>query len=358
MATDIATLLDEFEQSVRDDDFAAALSRFEQIEQQYDTSLRVEEEQRSTRAIEAVHNDDVDVTDEAALREYIGLELGAGFSRAPFLLTGVGYLTDPTTVSRSDVLEVTDQLRDLEADLDQATTAVADDLAELYLPHLLSLVDLGVPEGYHPLGTSETATVTVANFGDEPVEGVDANASVTDGVNIDPEQVDFGTLQGGDVESAELAIEYNEAGSHELTVDISIKGDTVEREAEPFEVNDRLDILEILQKELADLETKIENIEAIDDDARDALLSSVDTAQYHVDRAYERTDEEKANEKELKPAKNVLNEALINKLDAAEDEDDEDGDGLRDMPAAERFTIKHGVEELVELMDITWEAEY
>lgn len=351
MSDDVIKLLDTFDEDVRDD-VAAASETLQEIEAYY-AEVLVEEDRRATRALESRDGDAVEIEDEGALTEYIAHSSTIGLARSAFLMAALAYVTDPTSVSRDEVLETTAELRNRESDADRAYEAVETDLSNVELPGTLSLVEIDFSKEIHPKGRTHRATVTLSNVGDEPVEDVSVRASAGEGVDVDPERAEVGTIDGGETESIEFDVGLHEAGDYALSIRVLEADADVLRDVHRFEVDDRREIIETIQNGIDDLKTRIEE-SSLGRGGRKTLQSTVDAAEKHVDRAAETSRERPSNDR-LRTASNQLG-AFLNKLDASGE-----GNGRGSFTALssdERIVLERAGEALIDLLSIARETDY
>lgn len=351
MSDNIIKLLDTFGEAVRDD-VAGASETLQEIEAYY-ADVLVETDRRATRAIESRDEDSVEVEDEGALTEYIAHSSTIGLARSAFLLTALAYVSDPTSVSRNEVLETTAELRNRESGVERAYKAVKTDLSNVELPGRLSLVEIDFSKEIHPKGQTHRAAVTLSNVGDEPVEDVSVRASAGEGVDLDPKRTDVGTIDGGETESIEIDVGLRDAGDYTLSIRVRGTDTEVLRDVHRFEVDDRQEIIETIQIGIDDLKTQIEESN-LGPGGRKALQSTVDAAEKQVDRAAETSRERPSNDR-LRTAGNQLG-AFLNKLDASEESN---GRGsFTALSSEERLVLEHAGETLIDLLSTARETNY
>lgn len=245
--------------------------------------------------------------------------------RSSVLTFGAYYVTEPSRVDDSQVLDAADALADQESSLVEEAEQAEHIVEEVELPASLALVGLEEPTDARPKGSSLDVDVPVRNVGDSSAEG--AAISVDADLPMSPESADLGTLAPDGSATAAFAVDATTAGTFRL--EFTAEGENVDATSDAIDVTvlDKAGYVDRIQDDLDGAmqtlgEAGLPRGTAKGVEAKlEAAIRKVDDAERFVDR-----DKAKQANNMLDAAANVLGAAL-NQLDAGGNGSGEGGRG-------------------------------
>ncbi len=144
----------------------------------------------------------------------------ASATRSSFLGTAGAFLRgdEQPEADRAEVIRTVQRERVREATATEATQEGIAVTEELTLPASLTVLSVRSPAPEFVIGQTKPLHVTVGNVGDEPAEDVALELSATDGLDIESETVDIGTLDGDVDERVEIGVTSDEPGEYSVSV--------------------------------------------------------------------------------------------------------------------------------------------
>lgn len=316
--------LDDLKAGVEASDVAAVKQAVDDLQAEYDR-IEASEQVLLQQAVTARDKTSLSRERRQKLDSLARTIASVSLPRSSVLTFGAYYVTEPSRVDDSQVLDAADALAAEESTLAEAAEQADPVLDEVELPPALAFVGVEEPTDAVPKGSTLESTVTVRNVGDSPAEGVAVSAE--SGLPVSPERADIGALAPDSDATATFAVSASTAGT--FTVEFTGDGENVDDASESVEVTvlDKGGYLDRIQDDLdgtmqtlgeADLPRgTAKGVEA----KLEAAIRKVDDAERFVDRG-----KAKQANNMLGAAANVLGAAL-NQLDAGRNGNGKGGNG-------------------------------
>jgi hypothetical protein len=242
-----ADVLDDLQAGVEASDVAAVKRAVDDLQAEYDR-IETSEQVLLQQAVTARDKTSVSREHRQKLDSLARTIASVALPRSSVLTFGTYYVTEPSRVDESQVLDAADALAVEESSLVEAAEQADPVLDEVELPPALGFVGIEEPTDAAPKGSMLESTVTVRNVGDSPAEGVAISAESD--LPVSPEHADLGALAPDSGATATFAVSASIAGT--VTVEFTGDGENVDDASEAIEVTvlDKGGYLDRIQEDL------------------------------------------------------------------------------------------------------------
>lgn len=225
--------LDSFETRLTDgryDDAEATLSTiadlFEQTERE---TTRV-----YARSLAAGGTTDAEETLSAYNESATTIDL----QRGQFLLQAATFLSAPDAFDRSELVSVTERLREAEQTTTERRTEAATALESVTVPARPTIIEIAGRRRL-PVGEQTSFEIVVENVGDEPTPPLTLTASAGDSLTLGSTTHDIGRLSGSGGQTVTVSVTGSSVGESSLSITVTSDGETAAADSATVAVTDQ-----------------------------------------------------------------------------------------------------------------------